>query len=435
MIPPDGDGMYQTFLDDARKVNPDLRVIGLTATPFRLKSGMICGPDNILNHICYEVGVKELIRDGYLCPLISKAGSQDLDTTSLHLRYGEFVSGEVEAMMDSEALVESACNEIVNYTKDRKSILVFASGVDHGKHLAEVLSKKSETQVFTVFGETATNERDKILTEFKNGKIKYLVNMGVLTTGFDAPNIDCVAMVRPTMSPGLFYQMVGRGFRLHPDKQNCLILDFGGNILRHGPVDAIRVKDANPRTGNGEAPAKKCPKCNSVVHISYSICPDCGFEFPPPEKQKHDAKASTEGVLSGQTQITEYEVRDVYYSIHYKNDAPEDAPTTMRVDYEIGLTERYSEWVCFEHTGYARNKAEAWWRQRSNADIPTDTKDAVFRAKNGSICKTKAITVCITSGDKFPRIVGYELGEKPEADPFFDYKSSKVDDDFEDMPF
>ena len=105
-----------------------MRTIGLTATPYRLKSGMICGPENILNTVCYEIGVRELIRDGYLCPLVSKAGVGKIDTANLHVRGGEFIADEVENLMDQDELVEAACLEIVEYTRDRKAVLIFASG-------------------------------------------------------------------------------------------------------------------------------------------------------------------------------------------------------------------------------------------------------------------------------------------------------------------
>ncbi|HPF34966.1 MAG TPA: DEAD/DEAH box helicase, partial [Candidatus Krumholzibacteria bacterium] len=270
MIPPDGDGMYRTFLDDARKVNPNLRVIGLTATPFRMKSGMICEPGNVLNEVCYEIGVKELIVQGYLCPLVTKGAAEPLDTSGLHVRAGEFVAGEAEALMDTDELVESACREIVEQARTRRSVLVFTSGIKHAEHVAAALGRMVSEPVATVFGETASEERDQVLADFKTGRIKYLVNVNVLTTGFDAPNIDCVAMVRPTLSPGLYYQMVGRGFRLNEGKENCLVLDFGGNVLRHGPVDAIRVHAVHHRAG-GEAPAKQCPECLSLIATGYTV--------------------------------------------------------------------------------------------------------------------------------------------------------------------
>ncbi|MGE4157632.1 MAG: DEAD/DEAH box helicase family protein [Planctomycetota bacterium] len=414
MIPPDGDGMYRTFLEDARTVNPHLRVIGLTATPFRMKSGMICAPENVLNHVCYEIGVKELIVQGYLSPLITKASREKIDTSGLHVRAGEFVAGEAEDLMDTDALVESACREIVEHTRMRKSVLIFATGVKHGQHIAQVMREKFGAEAGTVFGNTLDFERDRVLTDFKAGTLKYLVNVNVLTMGFDAPNIDCVAMVRPTLSPGLYYQMVGRGFRLHPGKENCLVLDFGGNVLRHGPVDAIRIQEPD-RRGNGEVPAKECPECHSVIAAGYSVCPDCGYEFPPPESNKHDATASTEGILSGQATTTEHAVQEVFYAVHQKRGAPDDAPRTLRVEYRLGFNCYQSEWICFEHTGWARKKAESWWRRRSNVPVPQSAAEAVELANAGALCPTRAITVRSVTGEDFDRIVGYELSDLPAA--------------------
>jgi len=413
MIPPDGDGMYRTFLGDARKVNPKLRVIGLTATPFRMKSGTICEPGNVLNEVCYEIGVKELIVQGYLCPLVTKGSHETIDTSGLHVRAGEFVAREAEELMDTDELVESACREIAQQAQARRSVLVFTSGVRHAEHVAQVLGRMASEPAATVFGETIGAERDRALAHFKAGRIKYLVNVDVLTTGFDAPNIDCVAMMRPTLSPGLYYQMVGRGFRLSEGKADCLILDFGGNVLRHGPVDAIRIHAASHRT-NGDAPAKQCPECQSLIATGYAVCPDCGFEFPPPERQQHEATASTEGILSGEVRVAEQEVRSVSYRVHHKRGGSDEDPKTLRVEYRTGLNEYESEWICLEHGGWARHKARSWWRQRSDAPVPKSAAEAEALADNGALCETRSITVRRVSGEKYPKIIGYDLGPKPE---------------------
>ena len=410
MLPPDGEGMFRTFLVDMRVVNPNVRLIGLTATPYRMTTGMICSPENLLNHVCYEVGVRELIVQGYLCPLRSKAGRRTVDTSGLHIRGGEFIAGEVEALMDDDSLVRSACREIVEYTRDRHSVLIFAAGVQHALHVQRVLAEMGLECGF-VCGDTLPFERAETLKRFKDGQLKYLVNVNVLTTGFDAPNIDCVAMLRPTNSPGLYYQMVGRGFRLDSSKEDCLVLDFGGNILRHGPVDALEIKDRS--SGNGEAPAKECPECQAVIHPAYGICPQCGYAFPPPKRAQHDHPASTAGVLSGEVTETEFEVQEVYYSVHVKRDAPEDHPRTMRVDYRVGFNDHRSEWVCFEHTGYARGKAEAWWRARSREPFPESSEQAVGICEAGGVAPTLAITVRSVNGEKFDRITKHRLGTIP----------------------
>jgi len=423
MIPPEGDGMYRQFLSDAKVINPHVRTIGLTATPFRMSSGSICQADHFLNSICYEVGVRELIRDGYLCPLRTKAAIAKADTSSLHVRGGEFIAAETEELMDQDNLVRAACAELVQQTQDRQSVLIFASGVQHGLHVMETLQREHGIECGFVCGDTPTGERDRVIARFRrqggkglfgdNRPLKYLCNVNVLTTGFDAPNVDCIAMLRPTMSPGLYYQMVGRGFRLCEGKTDSLVLDFGGNVMRHGPVDDLRVTE--PGKGDGEAPAKECPDCCAIIHAAYAVCPECGHVFPPPERQRHDAEASTEGVLSGQETVTEYPVQEVNYAVHVKRGADENAPRTMRVEYRIGWNKHISEWVCFEHTGYARAKAEHWWRQRSNEPVPSTAEEAVGIASCDGISNTLSIQVRRVAGEPYDRIIGHTLGDKPPA--------------------
>jgi DNA repair protein RadD len=413
MIPVEGDGMYRQFLAEAKTVCPHLRIVGFTATPFRMKTGPICTPDGFLNHTCYEVGVRELIVQGFLCPLITKAGVNKVDTSEVHVRGGEFVAGELEDLMDDDRLVESASGETIAYASDRKAVLIFASGIRHGEHIVRVLRETHNIECGFVTGETPTAQRDAILSRFRRGELKYLCNVNVLTTGFDAPHIDCVALVRPTMSPGLFYQMVGRGFRLFPGKQNCLILDFGGNVLRHGPVDQHNVIERS--RGDGEAPVKECPECNSLIAAGYATCPHCGFAFPPPVRQKHEPQAARVGILTGQATDTEYEVQDISYSVHKKRGADDDAPRSMRVDYRLGLNHWQSDFICVEHDGYARQKAISWWRQRSPDPVPDTAERAVEIAEAGGIALTEQITIRSVVGEKFDRIVRYRLGPKPEA--------------------
>jgi DNA repair protein RadD len=277
-----------------------------------------------------------------------------------------------------------------------------------------------------ITGETPTGERAELLARFKResvpsdlfgGKkppLKYLANVNVLTTGFDAPNTDCVVLLRPTASVGLYVQMVGRGTRLYPGKDDCLILDYGGNVLRHGPVDAVVVDETKP-SNSGEAPAKECPKCNALIHAAYRVCPECGYEFPPPETQENMTdRAGHEGILSGEITDTEYAVKETSYGVHTKRDADDSAPKTMRVEYRIGWNQYVSEWVCPEHTGYARTKFEKWWLSRSMTPPPHSAEDAVHLANDGALAEAKSITVRTVSGEKYDHVIGYEIGPIPE---------------------
>ena len=429
LIAPEGDGMYRTFLADMKVINPHVRVIGLTATPFRLKGGLICKPENILNEICYEAGLKEMIQQGYLSPLISRAGRAEANLANLHIRGGEFISDEVAAAMDNDALVTSACREIVELTRDRKAVLIFTASVDHCKHVAEKIQAFSGKECAIVTGDTSPAERAEIIARFKGEFIpadlfgtpkpplKFLANVNVLTCGFDAPNTDCVVMLRPTNSPGLLIQCAGRGTRLSPEtgKTNCLFLDYGGNILRHGPLDMIKVKEPGSGKG-GDAPAKKCPQCLALIHAGYTACPECGYVFPPKESNdKMTRTASSAGVISGQVDYTDYEVLDVYYCVHEKRGADPDAPKTMRVDYQVGFNEFKSEWVCPEHNGYARGKFEKWWHERAalGCPMPRSAREAVSLANEGLLAAPESITVKTIAGERFERVTGFRLKERP----------------------
>jgi DNA repair protein RadD len=448
LLAPDGEGMYQTFLTAMREINPHIRLIGLTATPYRMKSGMLCGPDNLLNDICFEVGVKQLIDEKYLCPLKTKGGRSKVDCSNLHIRAGEFISSEVEELMDNSDLVASACREIILQTQDRHSILIFAASVAHAEHVRETITKLSGLECGIVTGDTPSAEREVLLKRFKGEhvdqnlfgdslpQLKYLVNVNVLTTGFDAPNVDCVVLLRPTASPGLYYQMTGRGFRLHESKQDCLVLDYGGNILRHGPVDAITVKD-NREGQKGVAPARECPNCLLIVHAAVKICPECGHVFPEPESKKHDTEASEEGILSGDIEDSEYEVRDVFYSVHVKR-FDSTAPLTMKVEYKLNRTSR-CEWVCPEHDGWARKRFEKWWLERSNDPLPETAAEAVDIANAGGLAIPISITVRRIPGERFDKIIRCELGEIPEGVAAnlqnLDAWGDPLPADFDEVPF
>nr|WP_231604724.1 helicase-related protein [Crateriforma conspicua] len=302
-------------------------------------------------------------------------------------------------------------------------MLIFATSVAHGQQVVETLAKNHGIECGFVMGQTPAAERDEVLARFRGDEcdslfgrepMRFLCNVNVLTTGFDAPRVDCVVMLRPTMSPGLLYQCVGRGFRLHPNKQNCLVLDFGGNIERHGPIDQIKPKEKQTRTGQ-LPPAKECERCHTLVACGYANCPECGHPFPPPDRESHEAQASDAGVLSGEVTDTEYDVHDVVYRIHRKRDAEEDAPRCLRADYMIGLDHWQSEFICIEHSGFARRKAEIWWRERCLDPCPENAEEALELADAGLLAAAEAITVRSIAGERYDRIIKYRLSEIPNS--------------------
>ena len=370
LIPRKSNTMYRRFLEGIKRLNPLLKVIGLTATPYRLDSGLLHqGKDALFTDIAFEVSVRELIDAGYLSPLISKRMATQLDLTGVGTRGGEFIAKDLERAVDQDSITQSAVEEIIAYGEHRRSWLVFCSGVDHAFHVRNAL-RAHGIRCETIVGDTPSAEREALIESFKQGEIRCLTNANVLTTGFNAPAVDLIAMLRPTQSAGLYVQIVGRGCRLADGKDNCLVLDFAGNIARHGPIDAIKPMRGRGE-GGGEAPIKCCPKCDSLVHAAVRQCPDCGHVFPPPQVQI-EAQASQLDILS--TNKTEWiPVDDIRYLRHAKP----DRPPSLRVDYTSGLIV-HSEWVCLEHSGYPRQKAADWWHQRApGIPLPHTVQDAL----------------------------------------------------------
>jgi DNA repair protein RadD len=418
-IPTSGEGMYRRLLTDLQVASPKVRVIGLTATPYRLKGGAVCSPEHFLNEICYEVGVRELIAKGYLCPLVSKQAVGSIHDEDLRIKGGEFDESSLAEAFDGEEIVRQAVAEIAAYAATRKSVLVFCCDVTHAGHVANVLGEVLGEDVGLVTGETATQDRDRILQRFKDGALRFLVNVNVLTEGFDARRVDCVVLLRATLSPGLYYQMVGRGLRLHDDKADCLVLDFGSNVLRHGCIDAIQIKAPSNGSGKrepGKAPAKECPKCHSVQPIMAKECMDCGFEFSLDMTPNHEERASDLPITTDQVSVVEYEVTSVSYLEHTKRDAGEHTPKTLRVMYYDGLNVVAQEWVCVEHSGPVRNRAMQWWTTRTDLPMPDSASEAAHLGSLGYLAEPTMINVAKVPGDKFPRITKYLLGPKPAPD-------------------
>lgn len=372
LIPPKSETMYGRFLSELRAINPHLKVIGLTATPYRLGSGMLTDGDNpIFTDIAYEYPIDQAIEEGYLSEPITRATTLNLDVEGVKTSGGDFIQRDLQRAVDKEAITRAAIDEIVHHGQDREGWLVFASGVDHAKHIAEEIRSRGFS-CETVFGETPAAERARIIQDFKDRKIRCLASMAVLTTGFNAPHVDLLAMLRPTKSTGLYVQMIGRGTRLAPGKDNCLVLDFAGNIHRHGPINQISVRGKRP--GSGDAPVKTCDECAAIVFAGVRVCPACGTPFPEPEP-KIAAHATVAPILARDT--PQYMPCS---GVRYRRHTKPGAPPSMRVEYKCGMTV-HKEWVCFEHQGYAQKKARQWWASRLPGTTPPKTIDeAIERA-------------------------------------------------------
>lgn len=399
-IPPAGEGMYQTLLTGLREINPHLRLIGLTATPYRMGQGSLWdGEGALFDGPSYQIDIGTLVRLGYLSPLTTAPVQARANLSGVRKRQGDFVESELETAMDS--ITETACREIVELASKRKKWIVFCAGVSHAEHVTNALRRLGvSTEMVT--GQTPNDLRDAIVDRFRAGEIRALVNVLVLTTGFDVPDVDMLVFLRPTLSPGLFVQMAGRGTRTAPGKENCLILDFARNLDRHGPVDQIGV----PRAGSGEpgeAPTKDCPECGSTMYAGTTACPNCGYPMPRDAEKKLTGKASASKALAGD-EPERREVVGVSFFVHKK----EGKPDSLRVEYDCGL-QIVRQWICLLHGDYARYKAEKWWARMIGGDpMPHDIEKAVYIADR-ECREVKAIWTKMNG--KFEEVVRIEVGE------------------------
>lgn len=411
-IPADGDGMYRTLLSTLKIINPNIRMIGLTATPYRLTSGLLYGKaESLFTGIAFEIGVRELIDAGFLSHLRGKNGG-DPDLSGVHTRGGEYISGELESAMSDAEKVTHAAAEIVKHGANRRAWLVFCCGVKHANLVKEELGKVGICAAL-VLGDTPSDERAETIRAFKKKELRCIINVGVLTTGFDAPHVDLVVMLRPTKSPGLYYQIVGRGLRIADGKKDCLVLDLAGNIAEHGPVDDIRIKEKRDGKKGGDAPTKTCPECQEIIYASAVQCNCCGYLFPK-DIAKHAAKAGDETPLIEYRQ-EDVEVVDAYWSVHRKKGSVEGdgVPKTLMVTYAYGYQQAVSEWVCFEHSGYARGKAEAWWHEHTGMNGNTAPATALEALDRLDIFQKEEVLrlphrLSLKIGGKWPEISGRE---------------------------
>lgn len=408
LIPANTATTYGRFIRRLKDDTPDMRVVGLTATPFRLDSGRLDrGKDRIFEDVVYEANVADLIEQGYLSPLVSKATIQQLDVSSVPKRGGEYVAGALELAVDKDWITRAAVDEIVQLGADRRAWLAFCAGVKHSISVRDAVRAAGFT-CESVTGETPKGERDRIVNAFRNGQIRCLTSVGVLGTGFNVPHVDLIALLRPTNSAGLYIQQVGRALRKAPGKENALILDFAGLVKKHGPIDTVTASSASKaKDGEERVLAKECPNCKTLVALATRTCPICAHEWPfKEEPPKHEATADASSSILSKGAPAWIDVDAVRYYVHRK----EGSPDSLRAEYHCGFT-IHKEWVCFSHEGFARQRAEGWWMRAAGSAIPKSTDEALSRAME---CRP-AEAIQIRPSGRYFEIVGRRYVQMAEA--------------------
>lgn len=346
------EGMYRKLLDNSHAVK-----IGMSATIFRTGHGYLHeGKTTLFNKLAYDLtsrdNFNELVDKGYLCNLIPVAPSMQLDSARVKKSAGDYNVKDLARTHDKNSITQRAVDNILHYAKNYKKWLVFAIDIDHADHIAEALVKNG-IPAKSLHSRSEVDRRD-VIKEFKDQKFRALVSVGMITTGFDDPEIDCIILLRPTLSPVLHVQMIGRGLRVSPGKEHCLVLDFAGNVPRLGPINNVRIPSKYGTQGlSMGAPTKICKECRVINPISAKQCYVCGHEFYT--RTKLTPSASSSDVIDRtppQPKINWVDVDKVTYRLHTKA----GQPPSVCVSYLCGI-QVIKEWWCPEHNGFAGKKA------------------------------------------------------------------------------
>lgn len=339
------DSMYAQFFDKLRNWHHKFFTIGLTATPYRLNDGYIYGRNRFFDRKVYECKINDIVGQ-YLVPPVARTSSNGInpDAMKISIVNGDYAQDEISDVMIQKCAI--TCQETIDIieTENRQHVLIFASNRQHGQSVLTIFQNRFPDQCAYIDGNTSIQERDNLIENFRAGRIRILVNINVLTVGFDSPNVDTIVLMRATKSPGLYYQMVGRGFRPVWDatysewqrknngefiKPDFAVIDFGTHTDRLGPINNLKVNKNRYYSGSKDDDDKtrECPECGAINNFYDTQCEICGCDLiaidPKPEELNIALKASNTPIMQidlaeNETIQRTYTVLDVTYFLHKK---------------------------------------------------------------------------------------------------------------------
>lgn len=416
MVNQEENSMYQSFLAVMKLINPKVKFIGLSATLYRMGQGMIID-NGLFTDVIYDMtnmeGFNRLLAEGYLLPLIPLRTKTKLNLEGVGIAKGDFIVSQLEKNIDINDVTFEALREAVEAGHNRKSWLIFASGIDHSEHIANMLIQFG-INCISVHSKQNKEHNDKAIKLFKLNELQALSSFSKLTTGFDHPNIDLIIDLRPTLSIPLHVQKYGRGTRpvwmpgfdlntiegrfasiKASPKQNCLALDFGRNTQRLGFINDP-VLPRKKGEGNGEVPVKLCDHCGAFNHIKVKFCTNCNTEFSF-EIKITKTSGTQELIKSDLPVIEEFTVEKAYYQKHEKF----GKQPMLKVTYQSGLRQ-FTKYLFPQLTGLPRHNFHTWWRQRTQVPPPA-TVDECLRYT--SECKLP-LKINVWLNKKHPEIMG-----------------------------
>lgn len=411
MIDPKGGprkSQYQKFIDHMEALHPEVRVLGVTATPYRLGHGHIYGNKcrksrfNWFEKLTFKVDLDDLIDQGYLAPIRAKE-AEDIssDLAAIKTTAGDYNQGQLGEMMSRSVHVRTAVKAYEEYGENRQHVLIFCVTIEHAE-LVKAAFKQAGYMAGVVHSKLSKAERRVTLEAFDRGGLQVLVNVGILTEGWDSPAVDLVMLCRPTKSPALFVQMIGRGTRTAPGKQDVLVLDLGGNFAEHGHPGNPRVYI--PGTSNSNSPttpaARVCPNCKTIITKGLK-CDSCGYEWDLIELQESTKPVRMKDVDFGPWLM---DLADVGWEAYESRAGNRMLRVSLDVTREGGnLPETVNHFLLLDEEShpYARKRSRDWWRSIMDEE-PPETVDEALLAFNPEMLPKR---LKVKSDGKYKKVV------------------------------
>ena len=378
---------YGEWIQAMKGNNSNLRILGVTATPFRLGHGYIYGNlckegnKNLFDALHFRFGIRALQTEGFLCLYKAKEiVNIEHDLLRVKRTASEYNLHELSDEMSKKVHLGSAVKSFKSYGEDRKRVVIFAVTIDHAERLADAFRKAGYT-AGCIHSKMPAAQKRMILREFETGRLRFLCNIGVLSEGWDSPAVDCIIFCRPTLSPTLYVQMVGRGLRPHPDKKDVLILDLANNCRTHGDPEAPNIiipngNGSNKKSVSGTSGIKTCPKCKEIIFLTAKECPECGYPLAVDLNSSlvlKDVKWNSDAI--------NVSIEDTSISDYISRAGNRMLKLSLRCRLKNSLTTiSVNEFFDFEGNGslYGQSKARHIWRKITDTEPP----ETVSEAKN-----------------------------------------------------
>ena len=442
-VSPTEQTQYNQVIRHFRALTPKMYTWGLTATPYRQGQGLLTEGDGALfDHIITDMTVGDkftwFIDQGYLVDVKSVRTETEIDVAEVSVsNSGEFNQKELQQVTDQHEITRKILLEAEPHIVAARACMIFAVGVSHAWHVHALLAELLGIHAVVVVGDTVTKERNEAFRLFKTGTVKVLINCGVATTGFDYNAVDLLVVIRAIRSTSLWVQIVGRALRPvyapgydlstqegrlaaiehSPKGRYSKVLDFGGNAMRLGEVNAPAIpsnkkKKRDPNAPNEPPPAKSCPMCQAVMASNVRECRFCGFEFPITTLHEH---ADGSDIIKREADKAEAPVlpkpkgsriHHTVYSTVYSVHVAKNGQSQLRAVYTTGRG-TVAEFFSFATEAKAEGRLQAWWRKVTppKTAVPKTAREAVDFLTGGTV-ESIAFVVTQLKGD-YNNVVGH----------------------------